>query len=88
VFLSHILDERDNLESSGRIETRSGLIEEEDLGASDELSSDTDTALLTTGDTLSYRCTDQCVSLTVESERVDECLDAGDTLTGADGVGQ
>lgn len=88
VFLSHFLDECDDLEGGCRVQTGGGLIEEEDLGAGNELVGNADTALLTTRDTLPDGCTNQCVSLTVETEGVDECFNSGDTLVGADALGQ
>ena len=88
VFLGHFLDECDDLEGSCRVQTRGGLIKEKDLRAGDELVGNTDTALLTTRDTLSDGCADQCVSLAMKTEGVDECFDSGDALVGADGLGQ
>lgn len=87
VFLSHFLDECDDLEGGCGVQTRSRLIKEQDLGAGNELVGNADTALLTTGDTLSDGSADQCVSLAIKTERIDERLDSGDTLVGADALG-
>ena len=88
VLLGNVLDEADNLEGSCRVETGSRLVEEEELGAGDKLRSDTDTTLLTTRDTLSDRCSDQVISLTLETESSQERLDALDALKLGDVAGQ
>ena len=87
VLLGDVLDEGDDLERGGGVETGRRLVEEEELRAGDELRSDTDTTLLTTGDTLSDRCADQVVRLTLQTERSEERLDALDALNLADMFG-
>lgn len=84
VLLGDILNERNNLERGSRVETGCGLVEEKELRAGDQLRSDTDTTLLTTRDALSDRCSDQVVSLTLETESGQERLDALDALKLAD----
>ena len=88
VLLDNVLYEGDDLEGSGRIKTGGGLVKEEKLRAGDELRSDTDTTLLTTRDTLSDRCSNQVVSLTLETESSQERLDTLDALKLGDVAGQ
>lgn len=88
VLLGDVLDERDDLEGCGRVETRSGLVKEEQLRAGDELRSDTDTTLLTTGNTLSDGSTDQVVGLALKTESSQERLNALDALELADVLGE
>ena len=88
VLLGDVLDEGDDLKGSSGIETGSGLVEEEKLRAGDELRGDTDTTLLTTRDTLSDRCSNQVISLTLETESSQERLDTLDALKLGDVAGQ
>jgi len=84
VFLRNILDERYDLERSSRVQTGRWLVQEEKLGRCDELSSDTDTTLLTTRYTLANWCTDQVVGLVLKTKGGDEGLDALNALELAD----
>ena len=84
MLLGNILDERDDLEGSGRIQTRRRLVQEEQFGASNELCRDTNTAFLTTGDTFPNRSTDKVVGLTRETKSCEECLDTLDAFKLAD----
>ena len=88
VLLGDVLDEGDNFERSGRIETGSRLVEEEKLRAGDELRSDTNTTLLTARDTLSDWGSNQVVGLTLETESSQERLDTLDALKLGDVAGQ
>lgn len=88
VLLGDVLDEGDHLKGGSRVETRCRLVEEEELGAGDELRCDTDTALLTTRDTLSDRSANQVVRLTLQTESSEEGLDALDALHLGDVFGE
>lgn len=50
VPLGYLLYEGDNLEASSRIQSAGGLIQEQDLGSSDELTRNTKSAFLSTTD--------------------------------------
>jgi len=84
VFLCDILDERYDLEGCGRVQTGGWLVQEEQLWTCDELSGDTDTTLLTTGDTLTDRCTDQVVGLVLKTKGSGKGFDTLDALKLAD----
>lgn len=88
VLLRDVFDERDDLERGGGVKTGCGLVKEEELGACDELRSNANTTLLTPRDTLSDRCADQVVSLTLQTESSEERLDALNALKLADMAGQ
>lgn len=88
VLFRNVLDEGDDLERGGRIQTRGGFVQEEKLWAGDELRRYTDTTLLTTRDTLSDGCSNQVVGLALETECSEKGLDALDTLEFADSPGE
>lgn len=88
VLLGDVLYEGNDFEGSCRVETGSGLVKEEKLGAGDQLRSDTDTTLLTTRDTLPNWCSNQVVSLTLETESSEERLNTLDALKLGDVAGQ
>lgn len=88
VLLRNVLHERNDLERGGRVKTRSGLVKEEELRAGDELRSNTDTTLLTTGNTLPDGSADQVVGLALKTESSQERLDALNALELADVAGQ
>lgn len=88
VLLRDVLDEGNDLERGSRVKTGSRLVQEEQFRAGDELSSHTDTTLLTTGNTLPDRSTNQVVCLTLETKSCEEGLDTLDALKLADTAGQ
>lgn len=88
MLLGNILYEIDDFEGRCRLETGSRLVKEEKFETGDRLRSDTDTTLLNARNTLSDQCSDQVVSLTLETEGSHERLDTLDALKLGDMAGQ
>lgn len=68
------LDGRDDLKARGGVETRGGLIEDKDAGASDDRAGDRDTALLAARDATLERGTDPVVGDVLQAERLERCV--------------
>lgn len=84
MLLRNVLDEGDDFERGGRIQTRGRLVQEEKFGAGDQLGCNADTTLLTTGDTLPNWSSDEVVRLALQTECREECFNALDALEFAD----
>ncbi|GJC95649.1 spore wall protein 2 [Colletotrichum higginsianum] len=91
-----LVDGRDNdelgvvandLVAGGRVEAAGGLVEEQDLGARDELAGDADAPLLAARDALADGRADDGVGLVLEAEGGQQAVDAGDALGGGQGGG-
>jgi hypothetical protein len=67
-----VADEGHDFITRGGVQSAGGLVKVEDLRAGDELSSDADSSLLTSGDALLNRSADEGVLLLGETERVDQ----------------
>jgi hypothetical protein len=74
-YLTHVVQPRqllrirDDLVTGSRVQPARGFIQEQDLGAGDELTRNADTSLLTTTDSLSDWGSNQCVCLILDTER-------------------
>lgn len=77
VPLRHSPQVVDHLKARNRVEATGRLIQEENLGARDELARHPDPSLLATADTLSDRGADQSVCLVAETESLEQSVNAG-----------
>lgn len=85
VLLCNILHKGNDFKRCGRVKTGCGLVKEEELGARNELGSDTDTTLLTTRDTLADGRSNEIVGLARKTECGEQGFDTLDTLKLANG---
>ena len=78
--LGYFLYKGDNLETSCRVKTACGLIQEKNLGSSNELACNTDSTFLSTTDTLPDRSTDDAVGLLSQAKGFYKSVDSSHTF--------
>lgn len=76
VPLGYLPYEGDNLEASSRIKSAGRLIQEENLGSSDELTCNTNSPFLSTADSLPDRSANDAVRLPSQTEGFDKSINS------------
>lgn len=76
VLLSDVLDEGNNLLTCGGIKTAGWFVEEQQLRAGNQLTCDTDAALLASADTFTNWSADKCMLLFPEAERIEKTVNS------------
>lgn len=80
VLLSNDLDERNHFLTCSRIEPAGGFIEEQQLWTSNQLTCDTDAALLAPADTFTNGSADKRMLLLSKAERIEQAIDSAHTI--------
>lgn len=80
VLLSDVLDEGNNLLTCRGIETAGWFVEEQQLWAGNQLTGDTDAALLASAYTFTNGSADECMLLFPEAEGIEKAVDSAHAI--------
>jgi hypothetical protein len=84
----NVLDKGHDFKASLRVQTRSWLIQEKDLGTSDKLTGNAKAAFLTAADALPNRGADKDIGLSLKTECAKKSFDAVHAIDFADRAGK
>lgn len=76
ILFGYLLDEGNNLPTRSRVKATCGLVQEENLGSSNKLTSNTDPSLLSSTDTFSNGSSNNSICLLSETERLDKSINS------------